>query len=72
MGASPWLSEQNDQSPEGTKDAVPFALSGLNAFAIAIIHGLAPMATAFRPFGTKILCTPPQHQTADFDLSLAH
>jgi len=57
MGVSPWNIENTTRSPEGTKGTrafalPPFAPSGLHRCSCYGIHGLAPMATSFRPFGT--------------------
>jgi hypothetical protein len=57
MGVSPWNIENTTRSPEGTKGtrafASPFGPSGLPRFSCYRIHRLAPMATLFRPFGTR-------------------
>ena len=57
MGVSPWNIEDTTRSPEGTKGtrtfASPFPPSGLPRCSCYRIHGLAPMATSFRPFGTR-------------------
>ena len=56
MGESPWLGRRNGvTSPEGTtRNAVRrhVAPSGLAVAGVDSFHGLAPVATTFRPFGT--------------------
>jgi len=60
-GVSPWNIENTTRSPEGTKGTrafalPPFAPSGLRGSprcSCYRIHGLAPMATSIRPFGTR-------------------
>ena len=63
MGVSPWNSGPKCAlSPNGTTRIVapriPVALSGLNGVAYAH-HGLTPVATACRPFGTESQGKPP-------------
>lgn len=62
MGVSPWNTNDSTRvSPEGTKGgprrARSFAPSGLSIQKTTSFHGLAPMATAFRPFGTVYAIT---------------
>ena len=61
MGVSPWNTKQTTHSPEGTKGTLasepPFAPLGLRDPSPNATHGLAPMATAFRPFRTETVAS---------------
>jgi len=62
-GASPWnIDQTHTRSPEGTTGTtaprVPFAPSGLVAVFRHSLHGLTPVATPYRPFGTDRRPTP--------------
>ena len=70
MGVSPWNTIDTSRSPEGTKGspapAPPFAPSGLFNQSYAN-HGLAPMATTFRPFGTQLTWVGKLHAFLEFN-----
>ena len=60
MGVSPWNENPHDaMSPEGTTGnparPIHVAPSGLRVRFDLPIHGLAPVATTCRPFGTNVL-----------------
>ena len=69
MGVSPWNRVPHRiASPDGTTGAsahtTHVALSGLVDLVDSPIHGLAPVATACRPFGTNVL-TPGRYVGAE-------
>ena len=53
MGVSPWPSDSIKRSPDGTTGSVASGPSGLHA-CVHGNHGLKPVATTYRPFGTSI------------------
>ena len=58
MGASPWIvGDERKLSPNGTAGIAgmqrPSAPLGLGWMVASVNHGLAPVATSCRPFGTK-------------------
>jgi len=71
MGVSPWISKHATRSPEGTKGSPssrpPFAPSGLPNQSRYANHGLAPMATTFRPFGTQLTWVGKLHAFLEFN-----
>ena len=65
MGVSPWRTNlTHGVSPEGTtgndSQTIHVAPSGLLDL-VAHIHGLTPVATTYRPFGTNVFSPATKH-----------